>query len=70
MTTPKSWFCRIGFAAVAALSLGATTLASSPVQAQEFHGRPPIAAAWHRVSHFPRFFFGHGHYGHHYGYWR
>jgi hypothetical protein len=54
----------MGFAAIAALSLGASAMSSSPAQAREFDHRAPMAAA-HHASYFLRSFFGYGHPWHH-----
>ena len=68
----SSWFRRIGFAAVAALSLGTAAIASRPAQAHDYgRARGPAVASIHRVSHFPQFFFGFGHRWHPvYHHWR
>lgn len=69
--TNNRWFRRIGFAAVAVLTLGTTAIATSPAQAHEFQHRGPAASAFHRTSHYPRYFFGFGHRWHPvYHHWR
>lgn len=59
--TQNRWFRRLGFGAIAALSLCAVT-SLSPAQAHEYGHRTPAVAA-HHVSFVSRFFYGFG--GHH-----
>lgn len=62
------WFRRLGFGAVAALSLFAVSPASQ-AQAREYGYRAPVAV--HHASFLPRVFFGHGpHWQHRDHYWR
>jgi hypothetical protein len=64
------WFRRVGFAAIAALSLGASAAMTSPAQAHDFGHRAPVASV-HHASFFPRVFFGFGgqHHWHHGDHW-
>jgi hypothetical protein len=67
--TKNRWFRRFAFGAVAALSLFAAAMPTSPAQAREFGFRTPIVAM-HHASFFSRIFAGHGGWHHEYRHWR
>lgn len=58
--TQNRWFRRLGYAAIAALSLGALAMPTAAAQARPMDYRAPVVAE-HHAAYFPRFFFGFGH---------
>lgn len=70
--TKDRWFRRLGFGAIAAVSLGAAAMSTSPAQAHDFaqahhfDRRAPVVAV-HHPSYFPRVVFWFG--GHHRDHW-
>jgi hypothetical protein len=56
--TQNRWFRRLGFGAIAALSLCAATLMTGPAQADDYGYRGPTGV--HHASYAPRFFYGFG----------
>ncbi|HXP04051.1 MAG TPA: hypothetical protein VN808_08005 [Stellaceae bacterium] len=57
--TQNRWYRRLGFGAIAAVSLGAAAMMTSPAQAQDYGYRPPVVAM-HYPYYAPRIFFGFG----------